>query len=96
MNPHQRIPAIGAYHHVLVQWSVVYDLLIVLMNRQAVDAIEDVIRQPGIEVEQLSVDTYGFTDVEMGMRRLRRHLHEHDEYRVPGLGVNTNRCRRQS
>jgi hypothetical protein len=44
-DPRRRAPAIGIYQHVLDQWSVFYDLPIVLLDRQAGAAIEGVIRQ---------------------------------------------------
>lgn len=66
MDPRRGVPAVGVYQHVLDQWSIVYDLPIVLMDRQVGAAIEGVIRQTEIEIERLSVDTHGYTDFGMG------------------------------
>lgn len=70
VDPRRRVPAIGVYQHVLDQWGIVYDLPIVLMNRQAGAAIEGVIRQTEIEIERVSVDTHGYTDFGMGVAKL--------------------------
>lgn len=70
MDPRRRTPAIGIYQHVLDQWSVFYDLPIVLLDRQAGAAIEGVIRQTEIEIERLAVDTHGYTDFAMATAKL--------------------------
>ncbi|TAN02423.1 MAG: Tn3 family transposase [Rhodanobacteraceae bacterium] len=70
VDPRRRVPAIGVYQHILDQWGVVYDLPIVLMNRQAGAAIEGVIRQTTADIERLSVDTHGYTDFGMGIAKL--------------------------
>jgi TnpA family transposase len=70
LDPRRRVPAIGIYQHVLDQWSVFYDLPIVLLDRQAGAAIEGVIRQTQVEIERLAVDTHGYTDFAMAIAKL--------------------------
>jgi TnpA family transposase len=70
MDPRRRTPAVGIYQHVLDQWSVFYDLPIVLLDRQAGAAIEGVIRQTELEIERLAVDTHGYTDFAMATAKL--------------------------
>lgn len=70
IDPRRRVPAIGIYQHVLDQWGVIYDLPIVLMDRQAGAAIEGVVRQTQVEIERLSVDTHGYTDFGMAQAKI--------------------------
>jgi len=70
IDPRRGVPAIGVYQHVLDQWGVIYDMPIVLLNRQAGAAIEGVIRQTEVDIERLSVDTHGYTDFGMAVAKL--------------------------
>ena len=69
MDPRRGEPAVGVYQHVIDQSPIVYDLPIVVMDRQVGAAIEGVIRQDEIEMERLSVDTHGYTDFGMGLSK---------------------------
>jgi len=95
MDPRRRAPAIGIYQHVLDQWSVFYDLPIVLLDRQAGAVIEGVIRQTQTEIERLAVDTHGYTDFGMAIAKLLgfdlcprlKNLRERKLYVPAGISV---------
>lgn len=70
VNPRTGNYAIGTYTHVLDQWGIAYDQPIVLNQRQAGAAIEEVLLQRLVPIDQLAVDTHGYTDVAMGLARL--------------------------
>lgn len=72
LDPKRRLPSVGTYTHVSDQWTIIYDQPIMLNERQAGAAIEGVVRQREIEIDQLAVDTHGYTDFAMGQAKLLR------------------------
>ena len=71
VDPRHRRHAIGMYTHVLDQWGIIYDQPLVLGERQAGAAIEGMMRQTAsVELEQLAVDTHGYTDFAMALSKL--------------------------
>ena len=70
LDPRRRTYAVGTYTHVLDQWTVIYDQPIVLNQRQAGAAIEGALRQSHVELEELAVDTHGFTHFAMAFAKL--------------------------
>ena len=70
LDPRRRTPSIGTYTHLADFWSIVYDRPIVLGERQAGVAIEGAIRQKEIHIDQLAVDTHGWTHFAMGLAKL--------------------------
>ena len=95
VDPRSGNYAIGTYTHVLDQWGIAYDQPIVLNRRQAGAAIEGVLLQRLMPINQLAVDTHGYTDVAMGLARLLgfdlcprlAHLRERKLYVPDGLYV---------
>lgn len=69
LDPKRGVASVGSYTHVSDFWSIIYDLPIVLNERQAGAAIEGAIRQEEIHVDQLAVDTHGYTDYAMGISK---------------------------
>jgi TnpA family transposase len=71
VDPRHRRHAIGMYTHVLDQWGIIYDQPLVLGERQAGAAIEGMMRQTAsVDLEQLAVDTHGYTDFAMSLSKL--------------------------
>jgi TnpA family transposase len=71
VDPRRRTYGLGVYAHVLAQWGIIYDQPLVLRQRQAGAAIEGGVRQTAAaNVERLAVDTQGYTDFGMAMRKL--------------------------
>ena len=95
VDPRSGNYAIGTYTHVLDQWGIAHDQPIVLNRRQAGAAIEGVLLQRLMPINQLAVDTHGYTDVAMGLARLLgfdlcprlAHLRERKLYVPDGLYV---------
>jgi TnpA family transposase len=76
-DPRRRTYAIGLYTHVLNRHGVIYDMPIVLNERQAGAAIEGVERYNAemrgldrLRLQMLSVDTHGYTHVAMAVAKL--------------------------
>lgn len=69
-DPRRGVPSIGTYSHFSDQWIIDYDQAIYLNERQAGAAIEGVIRQREIEIDQLAVDTHGYTDFAIALAKL--------------------------
>lgn len=69
VDPRRRSYSIGAYTHVLDQWSIIYDQPIVLNKRQAGAAIEGALRQTVTTVDRLAVDTHGHTHFAMALAK---------------------------
>jgi TnpA family transposase len=63
-------PSVGTYSLVSDFWSVIYDVPIILNERQAGAAIEGAIRQTEVDVERLAVDTHGYTEFAMALAKL--------------------------
>jgi len=61
LDPKRGIPSIGTYTHWVNTGGLIYDQPLVLGNRQAGAAIEGVVRQEEIVIDQLAVDTHGYT-----------------------------------
>jgi len=61
---------VGTYTAVSDFWSVIYDLPIVLNERQAGPAIDSVLHQKEFDVERLAVDTHGYTEFAMATSKL--------------------------
>ncbi len=96
VDPRRRTHAIGMYTHVLDQWGIVYDQPIVLNQRQAGAAIEGVVRNtPALNINQLAVDTHGYTDFAMALSKLLgfdlcprlRHLKHRRLYLLRGTEI---------
>ncbi len=62
LDPKRGIPSVGTYTHISDFWSVIYDMPIMLNERQAGAAIEGAIRQREVELDRLAVDTHGYTE----------------------------------
>ncbi|MEM6415956.1 MAG: Tn3 family transposase, partial [Pseudomonadota bacterium] len=69
IDPRRRSYSIGAYTHVLDQWSIIYDQPIVLNRRQAGAAIEGALRQTTTTIDRLAVDTHGHTHFAMALAK---------------------------
>ena len=72
MDYRRKLPSVGSYTLVSDFWSVIYDMPIILNERQAGAAIEAAVRQSEVEVERLAVDTHGYTDFAMALAKLLR------------------------
>lgn len=70
MDYRRKLPSVGTYTLVSDFWSVIYDMPIILNERQAGAAIEAAIRQTDVEVERLAVDTHGYTEFAMALATL--------------------------
>ena len=70
MDYRRKLPSVGSYTLLSDFWSVLYDVPIILNERQAGAAIEAAIRQTEVDIERLSVDTHGYTDFAMGIAKL--------------------------
>ncbi len=70
LDPKRKVHSVGTYTHLADFWSVIYDQPIVLNERQAGAAIEGAIRQRELEVDQLAVDTHGYTEFAMAIAKL--------------------------
>ena len=70
LDPKRGVPSVGTYTHVSDFWSVIYDMPIVLNERQAGAAIEGAIRQREVELDRLAVDTHGYTEFAMAIAKL--------------------------
>lgn len=70
MDYRRKLPSVGTYTLVSDFWSVLYDMPIILNERQAGAAIEAAIRQTEVEVERLAVDTHGYTEFAMALAKL--------------------------
>jgi TnpA family transposase len=70
MDYRRKVPSVGTYTLVSDFWSVLYDMPIILNERQAGAAIEAVLRQTEIDIERLAVDTHGYTEFAMAMAKL--------------------------
>ncbi len=66
----RKVASVGTYTAVSDFWSVIYDLPIVLNERQAGPAIDSVLHQKEFEVERLAVDTHGYTEFAMAIAKL--------------------------
>lgn len=72
-DPRRKTASIGVYGHVHDRWGVFYDQPIVLNRRQAGAALEGMVRQQvATELNQLAVDTHGFTYFSMLQSKLLR------------------------
>lgn len=70
MDYRRKLPSIGTYSLVSDFWSVLYDMPIILNERQAGAAIEAALRQTEVEIDRLAVDTHGYTDFAMALAKL--------------------------
>jgi TnpA family transposase len=70
MDYRRKQPSVGTYTLVADFWSVLYDLPIILNERQAGAAIEAALRQTEVEIDRLAVDTHGYTDFAMALAKL--------------------------
>ena len=70
MDYRRKQPSIGTYTLVADFWSVLYDMPIILNERQAGAAIEAALRQTEVEIDRLAVDTHGYTDFAMALAKL--------------------------
>lgn len=70
MDYRRKVASVGTYTAVSDFWSVIYDLPIVLNERQAGPAIDSVLHQKEFEVERLAVDTHGYTEFAMAIAKL--------------------------
>lgn len=61
----RRLASVGVYTHVLNQWILFHDLPIMLNERQAGVALEGILRHRDLGVDQLAVDTHGYTEFAM-------------------------------
>lgn len=66
----RKVASVGTYTAVADFWSVIYDLPIVLNERQAGPAIDSVLHQKEFDVERLAVDTHGYTEFAMAISKL--------------------------
>lgn len=66
----RKLASVGTYTMVSNFWSVLFDLPILLNERQAGAALECALRQKEVDVERLAVDTHGYTDFAMAMAKL--------------------------
>lgn len=65
-DPRKKTPCVGIYQHVWDRRGIIYDMPLVIGDRQAGAALEGIIRQEEIHIERLAVDTHGYTDFSMG------------------------------
>lgn len=70
MDYRRKVASVGTYTAVSDFWSVIYDLPIVLNERQAGPAIDCVLNQREFDVERLAVDTHGYTEFAMAIAKL--------------------------
>jgi TnpA family transposase len=70
MDYRRKVASVGTYTAVSDFWSVIYDLPIVLNERQAGPAIDSVLHQKEFDVERLAVDTHGYTEFAMAIAKL--------------------------
>jgi hypothetical protein len=70
MDYRRKLPSIGTYTLVADFWSVLYDMPIILNERQAGAALEAAVRQTEVEIDRLAVDTHGYTDFAMALAKL--------------------------
>ncbi len=70
LDPKRGVPSVGTYTLTSDFWSVIYDMPIVLNERQAGAAIEGAIRQREVELDRLAVDTHGYTEFSMAVAKL--------------------------
>jgi TnpA family transposase len=66
-DPHGRGPAVGVYQHVSSRWDIFNNLPMLVKPRQAGAALEGIVRNLDLGIEQLSVDTHGHTHFIMGI-----------------------------
>jgi TnpA family transposase len=66
----RKVASVGTYTAVSDFWSFIYDLPIVLNERQAGPAIDSVLHQKEFDVERLAVDTHGYTEFAMATSKL--------------------------
>ncbi len=64
-DPRTKKKSIGIYTHIHDRWGIFYDQPIVLGERQAGVALEGVLRQSAVTINQLAVDTHGQTEFGM-------------------------------
>jgi len=64
-DPRTKKKSIGIYTHIHDRWGIFYDQPIVLGERQAGVALEGVLRQNAVTINQLAVDTHGQTEFGM-------------------------------
>ena len=70
IEPRRRSHAVGTYTHVADRWALIYNQPIVLNKRQAGVALEGALGQKLINLQQLAVDTHGFTRFAMALAKL--------------------------
>ena len=66
----RKVASVGTYTAVSDFWSVIYDTPIILNERQAGPAIDSKLHQREFEVEQMAVDTHGYTEFAMAISKL--------------------------
>ncbi|QAU23112.1 Tn3 family transposase [Dyella sp. M7H15-1] len=66
-DPRTKKKSIGIYTHIHDRWGIFYDQPIVLGERQAGVALEGVLRQSAVTINQLAVDTHGQTEFGMSL-----------------------------
>lgn len=66
----RKVASVGTYTAVADFWSVIYDSIILLNERQVGPAIDSKLHQREFEVERLAVDTHGYTEFGMAIAKL--------------------------